>query len=216
MSDDFNAALDELPVFPLHGVVLFPTTLLPLHVFEPRYRALVRDVLARHRTLSVAHVTDPDADMTGNPAIAAVAGVGTIVEHTDLPGGRYNIVLLGRGRVRLEELRFVAPYRRARATLVEDGQDQEVTAGELTALHAAAAAFVQLVRERDASFSMHKRKTSTHGQIADAYAHQLVVSAVERQRVLEAVAVRERVQLVTDILTVQRATLSPPTRRDLN
>ena len=146
--------------------------------------------------------------MSGNPPIAPIAGVGTIVEHMDLPGGRFNILLRGRARVRLQELRFVAPYRRAIATLLEpEGPDAQPAL--VAAMHAAASAFAGFLRERDSSFSLRVPKDASPGQLADAYAHQLVVSARERQSVLEAVSSAVRVQRVTEILTVQRATLAP-------
>ena len=102
---DLAPALTALPLFPLPQTVLFPGALLPLHVFEPRYRALVRDVLKTHRSLSVVLITDPgQIDEHGHPAIAPVAGVGIIIDHAELPGGRYNILLRGRARVALAEL----------------------------------------------------------------------------------------------------------------
>lgn len=210
-ADDLGLALREIPLFPLHSAVLFPGALLPLHVFEPRYRALVRDALASHRAIAIAHIPDPDADMSGNPPIAEVAGVGTIVEHWELPGGRFNIVLVGRARVRVQELSFVAPYRRAIASVL-DTRDAVIPGTEVGALHAAITAFTTVVRERDASFTLRLPKESDPGVIADACAHQLVISPVERQRVLEALDVRARVRIVTEVLTVQRATLAPGQR----
>src|SRR5579883_1951111 len=53
---DLEAALAELPIFPLPHVVLFPRALLPLHVFEPRYRAMLKDALETHRAIAMAMV----------------------------------------------------------------------------------------------------------------------------------------------------------------
>src|ERR1700722_8789467 len=106
--EQLEAALNEMPLFPLTQVVLFPHALLPLHVFEPRYRALVTDCLASHSVFAVALITDPAAvDAHGNPPIACIAGAGLIVEHHALPDGRSTLVLQGQARVRLEELPFV-------------------------------------------------------------------------------------------------------------
>ena len=55
----FTEALERLPMFPLPGVVLFPHALLPLHIFEERYKKMARDVLATHRHLSVALLESP-------------------------------------------------------------------------------------------------------------------------------------------------------------
>ncbi|MEO8875983.1 MAG: LON peptidase substrate-binding domain-containing protein, partial [Polyangiaceae bacterium] len=116
-----QAALDALPVFPLGQVVLFPNALLPLHIFEPRYQAMLKDCLATNGALAIGHVEDPaDLDGLGHPKISAIAGAGCIVEHESLPGGRSNIVLRGISRVMLDELPFISPYRRAQATLLRD------------------------------------------------------------------------------------------------
>src|SRR5262249_22145375 len=113
---DVAPALDALPLFPL-PTVLFPGAVLPLHVFEPRYRKMVRDVLDSHHVLAVVLITDPsELDAHGHPAIAGVATAGTVIDYTELPGGRYNILLRGRVRVKLAELPFVPPYRRAAAS----------------------------------------------------------------------------------------------------
>jgi ATP-dependent Lon protease len=204
-SADLSDALAALPLFPLQHVVLFPGALLPLHVFEARYRALVRDVLATHRCLSVVQVVDRDADMNGNPAIAPVAGVGTIVEHAELPGGRYNIVLLGRARVALDELPFLPPYRRARATLLEG--HGEATALDLAALQSAITAFTALVRRADPLFRLNAPLKGSPAALCDACANALVLDALERQVLLETLDVGARVRRLTEVLTVQRATL---------
>ena len=213
--NDLRHTLDELPLFPLHQAVLFPNMLLPLHVFERRYRKLVDDVLQTHRTLGIAHVMDPAADMRGHPPIAQVAGVGTIVDHAELPGGRYNIVLRGRARVTLQELQFREPYRRALATLLES-VDDDAPAVELAAVHAAANSFTGLIRRHDPAFAVTLPKNAPAGVVADAYAHQLIVSPRQRQEVLETVDIEARLKLVTELLTIQRATLAHEPSRVLN
>src|ERR1019366_7963717 len=105
------SALEAMPLFPLPGVVLFPGALLPLHVFELRYRAMLADCMATNRCMAMALVAgDTDeVDLETEPAIAHIAGGGVVVRHTELADGRSNIVLQGRVRLALEELPFVAP-----------------------------------------------------------------------------------------------------------
>lgn len=93
-----------LPIFPLPDVTFFPNTLLPLHVFEPRYRAMVMDVLARDRRLAVVKL-QPGFDnesYLGKPPVHPVAGAGEIVSWERLATGRYNILVKGEWRVRIE------------------------------------------------------------------------------------------------------------------
>ncbi len=116
------ADLAALSIFPLPEATLFPGALLPLHVFEPRYRALVTDALAGSRTLAVARLKPGfESDYGGRPPVFDVCGAGRILEHTALPDGRYNVMLLGLARVRLvRELPAAQAYRVVRAELIQD------------------------------------------------------------------------------------------------
>lgn len=213
---DLGPALAALPLFPLPQTVLFPGALLPLHVFEPRYRALVRDALASHKMLSVVLITDPNAiDENGHPAIASVAGVGLIIDHADLPGGRFNILLRGRARVRLEELPFEPPYRRAAASLIEPPA-VDVAQPDVMALLSTASAFASIVRERDRTFDFHLPRDASPSALADLCAHHLVLDARERQAILETADPVARVRHVTEVLASQRLTLSSNESREMN
>jgi Lon protease-like protein len=194
------SSLHAMPVFPLSGVVLFPGALLPLHIFEPRYRRMLADCLATHRCMAMAFVVgEGDADdLAGSPRIARVAGAGVIVHHAPLPDGRSNIVLQGRARVELEELSFLAPYRRARARVLSDVQSP-VTAVERTGLHAAAAAFAASARKTEFELP----SGITPGAAADLCAHRLVSDPEARQRAIEELDVAARVRLVTSTLAEQ-------------
>lgn len=204
---DLDAALQRLPLFPLPQAVLFPGALLPLHVFEPRYRAMVSEVLASHRLLSVVQIIDAEVvDAHGHPTIARVAGVGEIVEHVDLPGGRYNILLRGRARVRLAELPFTPPYRVAAATLL-DGDTGEVPSAAQAALLSTATAFTSLVKGRDKSFQLRLPRGASAALTADLCAHYLVLDPQERQAILETLDPAARVQRVTEALALQHLSL---------
>lgn len=204
---DLGAALSALPLFPLPQVVLFPGAVLPLHVFEPRYKAMIRDCLTTHRALAVVQITDPDhLDEHGHPGIARIAGAGVIVDHAELPEGRFNILVRGRARVRLEELPFVPPYRTAKATVLPT-EDAHVAEQDVTALLANAQSFVSLVRERDHDFEFRMPRGAPPGFIVDVCAHHLIIDATERQQILETLDLGERVQRVTEILALQRISL---------
>lgn len=209
---EIKPALDALPLFPLPHMVLFPSTMMALHVFEPRYKALVRDALSTNRTLAVVLIESDDAaDDHGHPRIHRVAGVGTIVDHNELPGDRFNILLRGKARVTLEELPFIPPYRRARATVLE-GNVADVPPGDVTALISTATAFASLVRERDQSFDFRVPSDLAPGEIADVCAAQLVVDARRRQTILEELDVAVRVRMVADALAEQHLNLRPSRR----
>ena len=92
----------RLPIFPLPEVVFFPETILPLHVFEPRYREMVADCLAGDRWLAVVMLRPGwDKDYEGRPPVHDVAGAGEILQAEALADGRFNILLDGRARFRI-------------------------------------------------------------------------------------------------------------------
>ena len=89
-----TVAPDVTPLFPLPDVVFFPKTLLPLHVYEPRYRALAAEALEQGRAICTALLKPGwEADYYGSPEVYPVGCVGRIVHHQKLPDGRYNITL---------------------------------------------------------------------------------------------------------------------------
>ena len=87
----------RIPVFPLAGALLFPRAQLPLHIFEPRYRAMVRDALAGDRLIGMIQPRGPDEP----PPLFDVGCIGRIAGAEELEGGRFNIVLEGLGRFRI-------------------------------------------------------------------------------------------------------------------
>src|SRR5439155_2855429 len=103
--------LRRIPIFPLPGVVLLPGTMLPLHIFEPRYRAMVADALAGERTIGMAMIKPGWESAGPTPDIHPIGGAGRIVEAEELPDGRYNIVLQGEFRYRVVSESPPAPYR---------------------------------------------------------------------------------------------------------
>jgi Lon protease-like protein len=110
-----------MPLFPLPDVVFFPKTLLPLHVYEPRYRTLASEALERDQAICTALLRPGwEADYYGSPEVYPVGCIGRIVQHTKLPDGRYNITLQGEGKVRIEEQVRVEPYRIVRVQPIQD------------------------------------------------------------------------------------------------
>lgn len=94
--------LNALSVFPLPNATLFPGALLPLHVFEARYRDLVRDALSGSKTFAIARLKPGfETDYEGRPPVFEVCGAGRIVEHVAHRDGRYHLLLRGISRVRI-------------------------------------------------------------------------------------------------------------------
>src|SRR5436305_6461990 len=114
-----RGTLLRVPVFPLAGALLFPRGQLPLHIFEPRYRAMVRDALASDRLIAMVQPKEPgagSAEDQGPPALFEVGCLGRISACEELDDGRYNIVLEGLSRFRIaREAEVETPYRQVDA-----------------------------------------------------------------------------------------------------
>lgn len=102
-----------VPVFPLPNVFLFPRQLMPLHVFEPRYRQMIEDSLDGPGRLVLGTIREGQ-EHDAHPEILPVAGLAEIVRHDKTDDGRFIVWLLGLGRVRLFEVASDRMYRRVR------------------------------------------------------------------------------------------------------
>ena len=122
---------DVIPVFPLTGTLLLPGTLLPLNIFEPRYRNMVADAMGEGLHIGMVQPVVPRPDNWGppeqvsvNPEIYRVGCVGRIDRCEPQPDGRYEIVLRGIQRFRIrEELPLLRGYRRVVANCDEFAAD---------------------------------------------------------------------------------------------
>lgn len=208
MPSDPDAMLENVPLFPLPESVLFPEARLPLHIFEPRYRAMLADCLASGGPLVIAA-------MVSGGRIARTAGLGTVVEHHRLPDGRSNILVVGKARVRLEEIILEDPprypYKRAHVVALES-LERDVSAADRSALVATATMFASELRKHDASFTFRLPAGSDAGALADACAFQLVVDGGIRQALLEELDPRMRVKMVLDQLVIQHGAMQSESR----
>ncbi len=117
----------RLSIFPLPGAILFPGLQLPLHIFEPRYRALVSDALVRDRRIAMIQ---PKGTTEGAP-LFGIGCVGRIGDVEALDDGRYNIVLEGEARFRLlREIDVSTPYRQVEGELLPDPEDEALSSAE--------------------------------------------------------------------------------------
>ncbi len=115
--EDTSALVPEyVPLFPLPSVVLFPRTVLPLHIFEPRYREMVEDALASNRMLAVALLKPGFEPLyySRRAPVHEVVGVGSILEYERVDDGNFNLLLGGIGRARIIEEVGDKLYRLAR------------------------------------------------------------------------------------------------------
>ena len=128
----------RVSVFPLAGALLLPGMHLPLHIFEPRYRAMVSDALARDRRIGMIQPRGPGE----RPALFDVGCLGQIIDVEALADGRYDIVLQGVARFRtLRELDVATPFRQVEAELLPVPDDETLSLVERASLEREARRF---------------------------------------------------------------------------
>ena len=198
MRETFDpGALTELPIFPLPNCVLLPGGLLPLHVFEPRYRELTRDCLATHQLMGVARLR-PGFEQTyyGRPPVFERLGVGRIICSEELPDGRFALLLRGIARVEIaRELPVDRAYRLVEAQLLHDipTDPTDVTDHHNQLIHLCDR-LAEVIEQGGAQLRDLVRAFETPGECADAVAAALIMDADERQELLEAIDPMVRLQ----------------------
>jgi Lon protease-like protein len=196
----------KLPIFPLPGVQLFPHALLPLHVFEPRYRDMVRDAMAGERLIAVASFEPGyETNYHDRPAVRPIIGVGAVVGHEALGDGRANIVLRGLGRARIE--RELAPdqsYRVVDAAAVADSMADAFDEGAARDMLILLADQLALkLPSGGETLRELSRSQPDLGALVDVLSAALVTDPDDRQILLETVDVGARVDRVSgEIATV--------------
>jgi ATP-dependent Lon protease len=107
-------------LFPLPNLVLFPGVIQPLHIFEPRYRALMRDALESDQLIAMATLRPGSESQPGNAPMFPTVCIGKIVTHAKLKDGRFNLLLCGARRAKIiREIPASTPYRMADVKLVD-------------------------------------------------------------------------------------------------
>jgi Lon protease-like protein len=198
-----RAELSRLPIFPLPGMALLPGTQIPLHVFEPRYRRLVRDCSRGAGVLGLACIPEGEegvTDATRKPRILPVLGAGILVRVERLPDGRSNIVVRGVLRARVErEHEGAEPYRLVDAIALSDEQ-ADADAARADSLRRLVFALCTAQRNpASAALAQITGRATVPGELADAVAGAVIEDPFERQTILETLSVSRR------LLRVERA-----------
>jgi uncharacterized protein len=190
-------ALTTLPIFPLPGAVLLPHALVPLHIFEPRYRKMTRDCDEGLRVLALANIPDDRAASERPPRVLPVVGVGVLARVDRLPDGRFNVVLRGVQRASIEqELPTGEPYRLVRAARLVPMRSSP-SAGRMAAdlKQLVLALSAALRNEETQALAQLAARAADPGDLADLVAGALIANPRERQALLEAVEVEPRLEL---------------------
>ncbi len=191
---------ERISLFPLPNVVLFPRMALPLHIFEPRYRAMVRDALRGPRLIGMVLLRgDWRAEYEGRPPIFATGTVGQIVHVDELDDGRFNIVLRGLQSFEIErELPAARDYREAQVRWRTDVDDR-VPAGRRETLVGLVHRYLDRLGRKPPSPPALDRDVDD-ASFVNFFAQHLDLEPLEHQALLEEGSISSRAARLVDVL----------------
>jgi Lon protease-like protein len=199
-----------VPLFPLPNVVLFPRAILPLHIFEQRYRAMTADALRGKRQIAMALLQPGwEKESRERPAIEPVVCVGTILTDQRLADGRFNLLLQGVARCRVVQEYRSNPYRVAELEPLEEVRVFEI---DLDDERRRIEGIFDNPCFRDADIARQFRdllaSPMTTADLSDLIAFHLLDDVRLRQSILADPDVRGRVQRVVSAFEQQHSVLS--------
>lgn len=197
-----------VPLFPLPNVVLFPGALLPLHIFEDRYREMTRDALSGGRVIGMALLQKGwEADYEGVPSVFPVGCVGEIVQEENLAEGRFNIVLHGISRFHLKrEVKRGTLYRQGSITLLDTVAREEEKERLEELRRKALALCAEILMEMKMTELLPYASSLPAAQLFDTAAFYLNMPVEKKQDLLSELDLLKRGGMILDILR-ERVTL---------
>lgn len=201
----------RIPVFPLTGALVFPRGSLPLHIFEPRYKAMVRDAMASDGVIGMIQPrSHGDADQ-GRPQLFDIGGLGRISQCTETNDGRFLISLEGLSRFRIKrELDVATPYRQVEADYAVFAQDQQGAQPLMPVMRAAIEAELKTYLDRSGlSADWEAVVDSDDETLINTLANACPFAAAEKQALFEADDLGARAQLLLQIMQFTTGAVDP-------
>ena len=198
----------RIALFPLPNVVLFPSVFLPLHIFEPRYRQMVADALDGDRLIGMVLLRSGEAGRgSPNPPVFPVGCAGRITHVAALPDGRYNIVLRGVERFRIEDEDRSRAYRIAAIDAlpespVDDGCEERLRAGRRR--------LEAMLGRLKAGAESRIPPGMTDAELINVLSQCLEFEPIERQALLEKDDPCARCATLIDLLEMRRLSAGRP------
>jgi uncharacterized protein len=187
-----------IPIFPLPDLTLFPKISRPLHIFEPRYRAMVADALKGDRIIGMVLLRPGyEADYEGRPPVYAIGCAGVITDVQELPDGRFNIILRGLVKFRITGEDQSRPYRLARVDAMPESPDEE----ERAALRKQRSKLESLLAAFTGRYSSDPLPASVSEEdLVNGLAQYLELDPIDHQNLLERNGVLSRAEALIDLM----------------
>jgi Lon protease-like protein len=191
----------SLPLFPLPSTVFFPSTDLPLHIFEPRYRQMIDEALEGDGKIGMVLLKPGwESNYHAKPEIAQIGCLGTIDRHTKFTDGKYNILLRGVNRFQIVKEFDGKPYRRAQIELLKEENNECIIAKD----HAEKIRLIEHTREftnllpdsRPEKIDSVLKACKWMSELVDQLTYRLDITVEQKQSFLEERDVQKRVELI--------------------
>ena len=197
----------SIPVFPLSGALLLPRGQMPLNIFEPRYIAMVDDVLKGDRVIGMIQPDPEGGGPAPGPKLYHVGCAGRLTQFAETGDGRYLITLVGIARFRVaEELTTMTPYRKCRVSyepftadfLARAGEDEVDRPGVLKALR-------DFVEANDIKVDWRGIEQAPNEALVNALCMMSPFGPREKQALLEAPDLKARAEVLIAITEIELA-----------
>jgi uncharacterized protein len=194
-----TSGLVEIPLFPLPNLVLFPSTVAPLHIFEPRYRLMVREALEGDGRIGIVLLKPGwEKEYEETPAVYSVGGLGVISDHEELEDGKFNIMLTGLDRFQIESEVRQTPYRIARVLLLKDSLPDDAESESIQ--RKLLGHFQELAGDEQERIPMNRISELRVPELVNVISMSLEIPPQEKQLLLQADDVAQRADLVLEIM----------------
>ena len=194
-----------IPLFPLPNVVFFPRTYLPLHIFEPRYRHMVRDAAASHRMIGMVLLKEGwESDYEGRPPVFPVGAVGRMVAVQNLSDGRFNVLLQGLRRFEIKDEIGIESYRQGSIELRDFALRAAKLPPELRADILKIVGNFLLSQEDGMALSNFLKQPVDDEALVHNLSFGLDFTPLEKQFLLEAETVVQQARRLLDLLQFKR------------
>lgn len=201
----------RISLFPLGGAVLYPGLQLPLHIFEPRYCAMVSDSLARDRQIGMIQPREQERTGAAKPALFDIGCIGRIAEVEALDDGRYNLLLEGRSLFRLiRELDTPTLFRQAEGELIAPREHEALAAVERAALDNEAKRFAAWLGYRVDWDGVAQLDDTT---LVNAMAQIAPFDVASKQALLESPTINARAELLMQLMRFATSRRDPDDNR---
>jgi len=185
-----------IPLFPLSSIVFFPNTLLPLHIFEPRYKEMVNAAINNEKIIGMALLKPGwESDYYGNPDVYDVIGMGRIVSSEVFEDGKINIILYGLKRAKIQEIITDLPYRLARVSIMDNNPNtkDEIYRSKIEQL---IYKWNLYLNEKQKAHKINVNTKLPLENLTDALASLIFYNVFDKQRLLEETNVLKRAEII--------------------